>query len=120
MLYLKNDTKITLQTNKKAKDEVLNQLFIDKIDKQKERGFVREIDYANLYPELAECKIVELYYDETMDERCDSFHAGILIYHKNRLICRYKYDLGRMFQLKFYPRRYRKGKTNVLQFFGYI
>lgn len=55
-----------------------------------------------------------------MDERCESFHPGILIYHKNRLILRYQYQLGRLFQLKFYPRRYRKGKTNVLQFFGYI
>ena len=103
------DTKIYLLTDNKSKREILNQLFIDKIDKQKEEGYVKEIEYANEYPELAECKIVELYFDQAMDERCDSFHSGILIYQKNRLICRYKYELGLIFQEKFYRRRYCSG-----------
>lgn len=55
------------------------------------------------------------------EERADTcFHSGILIYYKNRLISRYKYELGLIFEHKFYRKRYCKGEANVFQFFGYI
>lgn len=81
---------------------------------------MKEIDYANEYPELGECKVVELYYNPIMERKSSLFHAGILIYHKNRLICRFKYELGLLFPLKFYKRKYKRTQNIVFQFFGFI
>jgi hypothetical protein len=95
-------------------------MFLEKIDRQKNAGFVREIDYANEYTELADCKVVELYYNPNIDRKSNLFHAGILIYHRNRLIFRYKYELGMAFPLKFYRKKYKRNQNNVFQFFGFI
>lgn len=58
LLYLKTETKIFLQADRMLAEEIFNQMFLEKIDKQKSTGFVKEIDYANEYTELAECKVV--------------------------------------------------------------
>jgi|JI6StandDraft_1071083.scaffolds.fasta_scaffold20578_6 hypothetical protein len=120
LLYLKTETKIHLQTDRLHFEEIVNQMFLEKIDRQKMAGFVKEIDYANEYTELAECKVVELYYNPNLDRRSNLFHSGVLIYHRNRLIFRYKYELGQLFPLKFFRRKYKRTQNNVFQFFGFI
>lgn len=54
-----------------------------------------------------DCKIVELYYNPDLSiylsylgRKVNGFHNGILIYHKNRLITRYKYKLGNLLNIK--------------------
>lgn len=55
-----------------------------------------------------------------MERKSSLFHAGILVYHRNRLIFRYKYELGLIFPLKFYKRKYKRTQNIVFQFFGFI
>jgi hypothetical protein len=54
--------------------------------------------------DLANCKIIEVYYNKCSNNRArdvnnrkpssNNFLNGVLLYQKNRLICRYKYSLG--------------------------
>ena len=48
-----------------------------------------------------DCKIVEMYYNPDLKRKLNCFHNGILIYHKNRLITRYKYKFGELIDLTF-------------------
>ena len=45
------------------------------------------------------------------------FSNGLLLYHKNRLITRYKYNLGELIERKMYK---AEGNYNFVKLFGFI
>lgn len=74
--------------------------------------------------DLEHCNIVEVYYNHHistlffhLEKKINTFHNGVLIYHKNRLITRYRYPIGELFKLF---RGQLRVAHNFLQMFGFI
>lgn len=58
-----------------------------------------------------------MYYSINAERKSNFFSNGLLIYHKNRLITRFKYPLGELITRKFYK---HKNIHNFLRLFGFI
>ena len=52
-----------------------------------------------------------------VERKINFFSNGLLLYHKNRLITRYKYDLGELIERKMYK---AEGNFNFVKLFGFI
>lgn len=55
---------------------------------------IYEIDNAEVNIEL---KIMELYFNPNLLQPTESFHNGVLLYHRGRLVQRYGCRLGEMY-----------------------
>lgn len=123
MLYLKSDDmKIQLGTNEQRITEVNNSETFDKID-----VLVKSERLVDLVPslDLSNCNIIEVYYNKTSGRAREmsrktavfNFLNGVLFYRRNRLICRYKFQLGDINQLHSYKTR---AIQQALLMFGFI
>ena len=75
---------------------------------------------------MSNCKIIEVYYNKSNNSRArdtnrkvstNSFLNGVLLYQKNRLICRYKFPLGEVSKLF---KNKIKNVQQTLMMFGFI
>jgi len=52
-----------------------------------------------------------------LDKKLGYFSNGLMIYHKNRLITRYKYKLGELISRKMYK---SQANHNFIRLFGFV
>ena len=76
--------------------------------------------------DLSNCKIIEVYYNKTNSSRArdmnrkstnPNFLNGVVFYHRNRLVSRYKFELGETTQLF---KNKLKAMQQSLLMFGFI
>lgn len=76
--------------------------------------------------DLSNCNIIEVYYNKSNTARArdmnrkaanQNFLNGVVFYHKNRLICRYKFNLGET--TKLFKNKLKSLQQSLLMF-GFI
>ena len=115
--------KISLTISDHKLMEINNLEFFDKIDNLVKSEKIIDLEQAL---DLSNCKIIEVYYNKNNNSRArdtnrkvssHSFLNGVLLYQKNRLICRYKFSLGEVSKIS---KNKLKNVQQTLMMFGFI
>ena len=83
------------------------------LEKWEEEGLIKKIPNK----EIDSVKEMKLY---EVGEKYFPHNNGILLYHKGRLINRLETDLGKMFEEKFYKKKYKKAPSHIWYVLGII
>jgi hypothetical protein len=115
--------KVSLTISDHKLMEINNLEFFDRIDSLVKSDKIIDLEEAL---DLSNCKIIEVYYNKSSTTRArdinrkatsNGFLNGVLLYQKNRLICRYKFALGEVCRLF---RNRLKNAQQTLMMFGFI
>ena len=71
-------------------------MYLEATDKMVKNKCIHEMD--NAFLGIDNIKTLELYYNPDLSAQTLSFHNGILIYHRNRLIKRHGCPLGHLYR----------------------
>ena len=83
------------------------------LEKWEEEGLVKRIPSK----EIENVKEMKLY---EVGEKYFPHNNGILLYYEGRLINRFETDLGKMFEEKFYKKKYKENPSHIWYILGII